>query len=216
MKKYEVIFAAIASGISILFLATVNVLTSPHAIWFHYPAFFLLLWPISLLIFKNQHFKFFSLFCSIALILYLCANNYYESPEYPWILYAVWPILWWPILAFLGKNATKVSVALSVSAVTIIYYSLLNLYLSPGYPWVIYPAFAVLWWPLSLYFGKKRFPFSLTASLFLILFFIIVNIVSSPTVIWAVYPIFAILWWPLSMYYYSFKKEKLKRTPFTR
>jgi len=87
--------------------------------------------------------------------------------------------------------------------------------LSPQYPWAIYPAFAVMWWPISLFFAKKRnyFGLSVAGGAIIIIFSIIVNIVSTPTIIWAVYPIFLVLWWPLSMYYYSYKKTSIRQMP---
>ncbi|KQL51227.1 hypothetical protein AN964_19735 [Heyndrickxia shackletonii] len=210
MHKYDLIFASIGSLISILFFILVNYLTSPSHIWFIYPVFFLLLWPVSVYFIKKREYKIHSLCISIIIILYLFLTNFLYSPSHPWALYAFYPIIWWPIMVIFENARKTISLGLIGSFITIVYYSILNLVISSGYPWAIYPAFIVLWWPLALYHAKhkKFFQFSISSSLFISVFFIIVNMVSSPNEIWAVYPIFAVLWWPLSMYYYYFKRKE--------
>jgi len=208
MNQYSLRFATVASIVCILFLITVNFLTSPQIIWFFRPAFAIILWPISLYSSQKKQEKLFSIIVSLILIGYLFIENY-TNTDYPWFLYAAYPIIWWPILVSLGKYAKLFSISIVGSMCTILYYSFLNIYLSPQYPWAIYPAFAVLWWPLSIYYVKTKryFEFSIVASLFISIFFITVNIVSTPFIIWAVYPIFAVIWWPLSMYFYSYKRK---------
>ncbi|QQZ11319.1 hypothetical protein [Heyndrickxia vini] len=206
MRKQDVIFAWLGSIISILFFIIVNFLTSPNYHWFIYPSFFLLLWPLSMYSIKYGNYKVHSVMVSALIILFLLAINVFHSPEHPWILYAWYPIIWWPILMFLEKKRSTVSIGIVGSVVTIVYYSTLNILLSPSYPWAIYPIFAVLWWPMAVYYSKMKdyFKFSISASILIIIFFITVNMVSSPHEIWAVYPIFVTLWWPLSMYYYYY------------
>lgn len=211
MKKYDVGFAAAGSIMSILFFMIVNYITSTEYLWFIYPSLALLLWPIGLYCAKHGKHTFFSIVCSGLIILFLISENVIHSPAHPWSLYTIFPILWWPILIILGKRAKTMSVAWVGSISIILYYLILNILISPGYPWAIYPAFVVLWWPLSLYHKLKKtyFTFSVHASLLIILFFVTVNAVSSPNTIWAVYPIFCVLWWPLSMYYFVYKKRRV-------
>lgn len=210
MDRYKLGFAVVGSLMSIMFLFIVNYLTSPNYLWFVYPAFLLLLWPGSWIFMKKGKYKQHSVFGSIWVSVYLVAINYLYSPGHPWFLYAVFPVIWWPVSVFCGQKAKTLTFALIASISTILYYSLLNFAMSPQYPWAIYPAYAVLWWPLVLYHVRKKsyFGLSVWASLLTALFFIVVNVVSSPQTIWAIYPIFAILWWPLSMYYYHYKKEE--------
>jgi hypothetical protein len=210
MGKHHLGFAIGGSLISILFLLIVNYLTSSDHLWFIYPSFFLLLWPMSLYFIRNREAKGFSLICSIVIILFLAITNYLESPSHLWVLYAIYPIAWWPIILYSGKKAYTVWYAWIACLCTIAYYTVLNLTLSPSYAWAIYPIYLVLWWPISVYYAKRNnyFGLSITASLLTIFFFIGVNSISSPQVVWAVYPIFIILWWPLSMYYYSYQKKK--------
>ncbi|MFB7303298.1 hypothetical protein [Heyndrickxia sporothermodurans] len=207
MRKQDVISAWLGSIISILFFIIVNFLTSPNYLWFIYPSFFLLLWPLSMQSFKYGNYKIHSVIVSTLIIFFLLAINYLHSPEHPWILYVWYPIIWWPLLMLLEKKRTTVSLGIVASIVTIVYYSFLNIIISHGYPWAIYPIFAVFWWPMALYYTKKKdyFKFSISGSVLIILFFVIVNMVSSSHEIWAVYPIFVTLWWPLSMYYYYYR-----------
>lgn len=211
MKNY-IGFAAAGSVMTIIFLGLVNYLTTPRTFWFIYPSFLLLLWPATLYFVMKKSYKLYSVFCSIALLFLLIFENYKDSPNNLWFIYAVYPIVWWPILMFLGEKAKSMAVSLIGCTSAIIYYSLLNIIFSPQYPWAIYPAFLVVWWPFALYHGKRKtfVAFSFQASLLLSLFFITVNFVSSPASIWAVYPIFLVLWWPLSMYFYVYRKNSQK------
>lgn len=209
MKKHHIGFAIAGSILSITFLITVNLLTSPAYLWFIYPCFILILWPLSMIFIHIGEHKLLSLFGSIILLSYLITINYVHSPVHPWFLYVALPIICWPLAAFLGKKAKSLSFALGIGLSISIYYGLLNLIIAPGYPWSIYPAFAVLWWPLTLYYisRKNYFGLSLAGSAWTILFFTGTNLISSPDVLWAIYPIFAVLWWPLSIYYFRYKRE---------
>ena len=209
MKKFDAGFAVAGSAMSIAFLMIVNFLTNPHYLWFIYPSFALLFWPIGLYCAKNGKYKQLSISYSLLIITFLVIENYQNTPSYPWCLYAIYPILWWPILVSLGKRANTMKVAWIGSTSIILYYLVLNVILSPGYPWAIFPAFVVLWWPLALYHGRKKtyFEFSIHASLLISIFFTSVNGSSTPNTIWAIYPIFCVLWWPLSMYYFVYKRK---------
>lgn len=212
MRKFDPGFAVAGSIMSIIFLILVNYLTSSHDVWFFYPSFVLLLWPIGVYCVKKGKHKQLALSYSVLLIAFLTVENFLHSSQYPWSILAIYPIFWWPILVFLEKRALTLTVALIGSSTIIFYYALLNVFLSPQYPWAIYPAFAVLWWPLVIYHAKRKtfFAFSLHATLLLTIFFITVNAISSPSEIWAVYPIFCVLWWPLSMYYFVYKRRLIK------
>jgi hypothetical protein len=204
MKNKQANFAAAGSLMCILFFIIVNQITSPHDLWSIYPSFAVLHWPLTMYFLARGNIKPYSLVTSLLVVAFLIIENRLHYPEHPWFLYASYPILWWPIIMYLGKNAKTLSIAVIGSLFTIVYYSMLNATLSPQYPWVIYPAFAVLWWPLSIYFVKKKdyWGYSIWASILIIVFFVFSNAVSSANTIWAVYPIFAVLWWPLSIYYY--------------
>lgn len=202
--RYEWRFVMAGSVLTIVFLMVVNFLTTTHYPWFIYPSVLLLLLPLGIysLIAKKQ--TLFSLVGSLVLFIVLLLENYMKTPDYPWFLYAVAPLILWPVLVLLGKRNGNMIVAVGVSILFILYYVLLNIYLAPSYPWSIFPAFVILWWPLSVYHAKRRsyFAYSIQATIFISLFFISVNLFFSPNEVWAVYPIFAVLWWPLSMFYF--------------
>ncbi|WP_099156649.1 hypothetical protein [Virgibacillus ndiopensis] len=209
MRKLDIGFAVAGSIMTIIFLVLVNFLTGSDDWWFIYPSTALLLWPIGMYCVKKKKQKLLSVCYSALIIMYLIFENYTSTPNHPWFLYAVYPIIWWPILMILGKRAKEMSVALVGSISIILYYVVLNINLSPYYPWAIYPTFVILWWPISLYHAKRRSDvmFSIHATILISVFFISVNAVSTPDTIWAVYPIFGVLWWPLSMYYFVYKRK---------
>ena len=53
-----------------------------------------------------------------------------------------------------NKNNTKLNLEYSIwsSVLIIALFIFINFYYSPHVIWFVYPTFAVLWWPLSLYF----------------------------------------------------------------
>lgn len=53
-----------------------------------------------------------------------------------------------------NKNNTKLNLEYSIwsSVLIIALFVFINFYYSPHVIWFVYPTFAVLWWPLSLYF----------------------------------------------------------------
>lgn len=194
---------------TIVFLMIVNYLHSNDEPWFIYPAFALLLFPISLFLIHKKQYTLHSIIVSILMLMFLSIINYMYTPTIPWVLYAIAPLVIWPVVMISGKKAGTFPVALGGSIGIIVYYVLLNLVLSPYFPWAIFTTFAILWWPLAVYHVKKRtyFQFSVHGSVLIGVFFISLNAIASPQHVWAVYPIFAVLWWPLSMYYFGHKKN---------
>lgn len=183
----------------IVILLLINFLTTPSEWWALYPTFFLLLGPLSLLLNKKSGYILYSLTMSGAIIAILFIINMIESPNYFWFMYAWFPILWWPLSAIAGRTAAKPFFA-TVAALSIIaYYTILNMYMEPGFPWAIFPTFAVLWWPLSVTYAKKHFVFSILGTILLSTFLIVLNVLTTPETPWSLYPIFAVLWWPLSI-----------------
>ena len=159
-------FSIAGSLMTMIFLGIVNYTTSPQTAWFIYPCLLLLLWPITLFFMLKKMYKPYSLICSAMIIAFLIIENYLYSPEHLWFIYAIYPIIWWPILMYLDEKAKTLKIALIGCATTIIYYSLLNTILSHPYPWAIYPAFLVMWWPLALYHAQRKtfVAFSVTAT----------------------------------------------------
>lgn len=118
------------------------------------------------------------------------------------------------------SKKTSLSLAFSVwgAILTTAFFMFINLYYSPQSIWFVYPAFAVIWWPMSLFFHWYRnryekpvgFAFSVCGSSLLILLLLFINFYYTPHNIWFVYPTFAIIWWPMSMLFYTLRKNSGK------
>jgi hypothetical protein len=203
-------FSIIGSVVIIASLLITNYVTSPSVIWFYYPAFAVIWWPLSVLLADRRTIKAYSVVGALILAAFFTLENLLKSPFCPWALLTYFPVLMWPVGILLGKRLGKLYIALPGSLVGILYYAILNITVFPGFPWAIFPAYALLWWPLAIVsFAKRKRPllFSVAGTLLSTSLFIAVNAVSSSETIWAVYPIFAILWWPLSVYYFVYRQQ---------
>jgi hypothetical protein len=207
-RRLAVGFAAAGAAMTVLFLAIVNYLTYWAYPWFLYPAFAVIWWPVSVA-FANRSPRVFAIVGSLMILLFLATINLVFSPMHLWVLYAAFPVLCWPAVMFLGKRAGRFPAALAVSLLAVVYYIFLNKFYSPGFPWFIFPTYAVMWWPLSVLLAKRKkvMAYSLGGALWTIAFFIVLNAVTTPFSIWAVYPIFGVLWWPLSIFCFVFMRK---------
>ncbi len=210
MRKSTIIFSCIGAFLTISFLITINTIINPDNQWSMYPSFVIIFWPIIIYHFAMKKYKALSLVSAVMLVFFLGIINYVTSPVHPWFLYPAYPILWCPILMYAGRWRKKISFAIVSSGSLIAYSVVLNVILSPGYPWFIYTTFVLLWWPIIQYFvtTKKFMAFSIVGSILVSVFFIIVNWISTPHVIWAIYPIFVVLWWPLVVYCFGYLRRK--------
>ncbi len=211
-RRKLLLFSIIGTVIIMGVLVSINSLTSSPYPWSIYPILTLLWWPLTVYCASTKRYKLLSIVGTGLIISTLIFINYYPTGSHPWFLYAAFPILWWPLSTLLGKRARTVGFAVVSSIVLIGYYTALNFLLSPGYLWFIYPAFAILWWPMALYFGKRKqgLAFSICGTLLSSGFFILVNHLTTPDVLWAVYPIFIMLWWPLSLTFFGAQTNKAK------
>ena len=201
--KHGRILSVIGSIVIIVSLFVTNYVTSPAVIWFYYPAFAVIWWPLSVFLAGPRTIKAYSVVGALFLAAFFTLENLFKSPFCPWALLTYFPVLMWPVGTLSGKRLGNLPAALFGSLAGILYYTILNVTVFPGFPWAIFPAYALLWWPLAIAFAKRKRPllFSVTGTLLSAALFIAVNAVSSPGTVWAVYPIFALLWWPLSTYY---------------
>lgn len=118
-----------------------------------------------------------------------------------------------------SKNA-GLSLAFSIWGALLIIglFLFINLYYTPTTIWFPFPVFAVLWWPMTLFFRwihlKKDIPVGLPFSIcsfFLILALLLfINLYNTPKFIWFVYPTFAVLWWPLAMLFHTLRVKNKK------
>ncbi len=94
----------------------------------------------------------------------------------------------------------------------------INFYYTPKIIWFVYPLFAVIWWPMSLFFHWLHLkndvaiglPFSVCSFALITGFFMFINFYYTPSNIWFVYPTFAVLWWPLAMLFVRLRAKNRK------
>jgi len=209
--KDRKIFSLIGSGSVILFSAAANLVTTPSVLWFHYITFAVLWWPLSAFLSCDKTIRAYSVIGGILLLAFVTFESFIRPPSSSWALLTYFPIMMWPVSAFLGKKLGKLTIALLFSLTGIVYYLILNLYIFKGFPWVIYPAYSLLWWPLAVGSPRKNKAlfFAVTGFLLTAGLFIVTNYITSPNIIWAVYPVFAISWWPLAVYYFIYRRRRI-------
>jgi hypothetical protein len=206
------LFSLIGALSIIAFSIVTNYTASPAYTWFYYPSLAVILWPLSVFLGKPRTSKIYSVICSLYILALLIADNLINTPSCPWVLLTVFPLVIWPVCVFLEKRTLRLWISLAFSAAGIVYYTLLNMFVFPGFPWVIFPAYGLIWWPLTIAFAKRGrvMLFSLCGTLLSAALFIEINIITSPHTIWAIYPIFALVWWPLATYFFVYKSHKIK------
>lgn len=135
------------------------------------------------------------------IILSLIILNRFTSP-YPWSLYPVFGILWWPLSAYFAGRHQPLHFAVYGMALLAALFFLTWLFSTPGaHPWFLYPMLAVFWWPLSVWgwhVGAKRF--SVTGATYVVLMLVIINLLTSPGHWWWMYPSFFAVWWPFGVH----------------
>lgn len=197
------IYALVMSVFSIAFFFAVNLIYSPGAVWAFYPAFAMLWWPLTLLFARRHAWRAYSVAASLLAIIFLTAVNLITSPGFLWCVFPALAILWWPLaMAFKGSHKpfgfSVAGAALAIGTLLII-----NLMTSPGFLWSVFPALAILWWPLAAGFrGKhKPFGFSIAGAVLAIGTLLIINLMTSPGFLWCAFPAFGILWWPAAIFF---------------
>jgi hypothetical protein len=104
----------------------------------------------------------FSIWGAILIIGLVLFVNLYYTPHFLWFVFPTFAILWWPMALFFSwlKISKEISTgfAFSVCGFLLIMGLLLfcNFYLTPHFIWFVYPAFAVFWWPLAMFFRHLR------------------------------------------------------------
>jgi hypothetical protein len=94
----------------------------------------------------------------------------------------------------------------------------INFYYSARVIWFVYPTFAVIWWPMVMFFRwihiKKEvsigFPFSVCSFILILGLLAFINIYYTPRFLWFVIPAFAVFWWPLAMFFHNLREKNKK------
>ncbi len=98
----------------------------------------------------------------------------------------------------------------------------INFYYTPNIIWFVYPTFAVIWWPMALFFrwfGNKKdvhvgFAFSVCGFLLITGLMLFINLYYTPRIIWFIYPTFAVIWWPLAMLFHRLRQKSGREDGF--
>ncbi len=95
--------------------------------------------------------------------------------------------------------------AIAGSLIIILLMIFINYSSGGRFPWFIFPAYAVLWWPIGVFFAGRNSGkmLSLVGSFITILLLFVTNYLTSWNYPWFLYPSFAILWWPISVFFGS-------------
>jgi hypothetical protein len=151
-----------------------------------------------------------SLFFSGAIILSVVTLNVLSSPGYPWCIYPIFGILWWPLSVYFAGRRQPLHYAVGGTALLWALFLLTYLVSSFGvHPWFLYPMLAVGWWPLSVWgakAGARRF--SVTATLYILLTLLVINLLTSPGTLWCIYPALFVVWWPVSMHLHFLNRKE--------
>jgi hypothetical protein len=209
--KRSKVFSIVGSIALITFFIIINYVTSPFEIWFYYPIFVVIWWPLSVFYSGPNTIKGYSVLGALIIISFLTLDNFINLPYCPWALLTYFPVLMWPVGVLLGRRLGKLTTALIIGFAGSVYYVILNMFVFKGFPWAMFPAYALLWYPLAIAFAKRgsSLIFSVSGSILSATLFIAVNFFTTPHNIWAVYPIFALIWWPLSIYYFVYLHQKV-------
>ncbi len=211
MKNKKYIFSYIAPPFILAFLFYINYTTSWGHPWIIYPTFAILWWPLALIYNRNKNAVAFSVAGSTWISIFILSVNLIISPGYLWCIYPIFAVWWWPLSLILCRAKKYRLYSVLASIYTIGFFYLVNLISSPNVTWFIYPAFAILWWPIAMFYSKNRntIVFSIISSIFFSAFMIVVNLLTSPSYLWCIFPIFAVWWWPISLSLVRIKKYKL-------
>jgi hypothetical protein len=165
---------------------------------------------MTLLFARKRVWLGYSLAASALTIAFLAAVNVITSPGFPWSVFPILGILWWPLaMSFKGKrNPLGFSVAGALLAISTLV--TINLITSASFLWSVFAVLGVLWWPAGVLFAKKKSPlgFSIFGSLLISATLLSINLITSPSFLWSVFVILGVLWWPTAVYFVK------KKSPF--
>lgn len=199
MKSYKTPFAIAGAVLIAAMLAMVNLITTPGVLWCIYPIYAVIWWPLGVVLCGRKHYFGFALAGSLLTLVFLAAINLIVTPKYLWFLYTVPLLLCFPAGVYLRNKIISIPIAILFSVLLILYFTIINLLLTPSEFWAVYLIYAALWWPLSLCFKNRQKPFSVAGALLTIAFLIVSNLLNS-VYPWALYACFPVVFWPIAMY----------------
>ncbi|HEX3027677.1 MAG TPA: hypothetical protein VHR42_10720 [Clostridia bacterium] len=149
-------FALAGSTLSSLFLIAVNCVSSPAYPWVLFALPIPVLWPVFQCFGGRAAKLSFALPVSLLLFLYYAALNVTIAKGFPWCMFILYAAAWWPLSIFFAHRGHGFGLSVAGAVITSVLFFALNRITTPNQIWFIYPVFAVLWWPLSVYFFSFR------------------------------------------------------------
>lgn len=151
-------FTTVNAALLIAYFYLVHRFVTPNMHpWYWYCFFPLLWWPAAAALKEKAVKPFFVALCAVLFLVYYGALNLFLSPGTPWVLFLTLPAAAAVIGALCGKKQAWTALSVWMTLAGIAYFAAINLVYTPHVVWAVYPAFALLWWPLSmLLFGRKR------------------------------------------------------------
>jgi hypothetical protein len=149
--RHQKAYAAVGSIIILLFLLAINLQFSPSHLWVLYPAAGVLCWPVILFLGKRAGRLPAALLVSLLLTAYYVLVNALYSPAFPWSIFPVYAVAWWPLAVGPAKEKRAMLFSIAGTLWSVLFFVVLNAVTTPGEIWAVYPIFAFLWWPLSVY-----------------------------------------------------------------
>ena len=151
-RGYSVAGAALLTA----FLVFENLVRTPEYFWALFAFFPVIIWPVAVYLGKLLGRLSITLLCSITGIVYYIILNIFVFRGFPWAIYPVYGILWWPLAVAAPEREKAMFLSFFGTILTSALFIVTNLVASPHTIWAVYPIFALAWWPLSVYYFIYR------------------------------------------------------------
>jgi len=204
-KRYK-LYAVAASLLTAAFFYVVNMVTSPNSVWFIYPVFAVLWWPLSVIICGAKKYKLYSIISTLYTIAFFLIVNLITSPQYLWFYYPAFALIWWPLSMLFARKKTIKLYSVIMSICLVGFLALINLLNTPGVMWFQLTIFYFLWWPVVMLLGKKAktITFSVISAIVIIAYHVIIYLLLTPGGHpWYLYILLPVVWWPIMMIFRS-------------
>lgn len=104
----------------------------------------------------------FSIWGALLIAAFVIFINLYYSPRIIWFVYPVFAVAWWPMSMYFHwqhkktGNITAFPYSVAGFALTTALFLFINFYYTPHIIWFVYPVFALIWWPVAVFFYRIR------------------------------------------------------------
>lgn len=148
IKRYSVIGSLLTIGM----LTFCNLYTSSGHFWFLYIVLPMIWWPVCIGMGSRALSFGFTLFSFLMIGSSYVLLNIFYSPGHPWSIYVLYVLIWFPLLSYFHGKYKSLTVAVIGTIIHGVFFTVVNAITSPHTIWAVYPIFAILWWPLSVYY----------------------------------------------------------------